>query len=319
MKVMLIHILLKDAREHRIAIVLAITMIAVWILGTGTPAIEHSAAPELLTVLAWAVLVARLVHSEAIPGERQYWLTRPVPRAALLGAKVLGCIIFLHLPHLLIDALALLLHGFNPSHHLAGLLWKQVLAFATGTIPMLVVAAVTRTFAQYAVVLLASTAAGIVGTSMLGHSDHHWMALQWTKGIAERLVVFGVGAAILWMQYIERRTQASRILSGAGLGAVCVVALLSPWSPAYAIQQLLNPARAESSSLRAVFDSSRSVPTDALTYVRNQREVNVMLPIEWRGLPEGAEVVPDRTQAVVRLPDGELLWPTPRSTLNWSW
>jgi hypothetical protein len=315
---MLIHILLKDAREHRIAIALAVSMIAIWILGSGALAVEHSPAPELLSFIAWTTLIGRLVHSEAIPGERQYWLTRPVPRAALLGAKVLGCVVFLHVPYFFVDALALMKHGFNPTEHVGGLLWKQALAFVTGTIPMLAVAAITRTFAQYALVLLGIAAAGILGTSMLRHSDNNWMALQWTKGIAERLVVLGVGAAILCMQYMDRRTRASRILSGAGLGAVCVVAAFSPWRPAYAIQQLVNPVRIERSSLQAVFDSTRSVPLDAVSFVRNQREVSVVLPVRWQGLPEGAEVVPDRTEAIIRMPNGELLRPVARNTWNWS-
>ena len=40
----------------------------------------------LLPIAAW-VLIARVIHAEALPGTQQFWLTRPYSRGSLLAAR----------------------------------------------------------------------------------------------------------------------------------------------------------------------------------------------------------------------------------------
>ena len=55
--------------------------------------------PEVFLVRAGAAfLIGRLVLAEAIPGDRQFWITRPYRWQSLLGAKVLFIIAFVNLP-----------------------------------------------------------------------------------------------------------------------------------------------------------------------------------------------------------------------------
>jgi len=316
---MLLHILRKDAREHWLVILLANAVIVGNGLFAERLARMHTAWIELLGFAVWAIAVARLVQSEPIPGERQYWLTRPIPRGVLLSAKVLGTVLFLHVPHLIGDSLALASAGFNPLANLGGLLLKQVLAFATWTMPLLVLAVITRTLVQYTVSLIAVLVAVVLSASLMWQVDFNWMGLHWTKGLLERAAMLAIGAAILWLQYFERRTKVSRILAGAAAGLIAMIAIFSPWSVAYAIQQRINPARMNGQILQPVFDAKGTVPLDAPYYLPQKREVNVMLPITWSGLPEGVELIPDRTVATIRLPNGEVLRPTPRTSWNLFW
>jgi hypothetical protein len=315
---MLIHILRKDAREHWIPIALAAAVIITSGLSSTTMIGGHGYL-ELLTAAVWVILIGRLVQSEPIPGDRHYWLTRPVPRGVLLSAKLLGAVLFLHVPHLISDALALLKSGFNPVDHVGGLLWKQFLGFAGCTAPLLALAAVTRTFAHYVLALLGVGVAAVIFGRELWQLDFHWMGLHWVKGLAERSAALGVGLAILGLQYFHRSTLASRMLVGVGAGIIASIAAFSPWSVAYAIQQRVNPSGVQPAGLLLTFDSGRTLPPYARSFLPQVDERLIMLPVKWSGVPEGTEIVPDRTVASIRLSNGEVLRPRARSTLNWGW
>jgi hypothetical protein len=56
-------------------------------------------------------LVVSLTHEEAVPGGRQYWLTRPIAWRDLLLAKAIFILLFIHLPCFLTDAVTLAAHG----------------------------------------------------------------------------------------------------------------------------------------------------------------------------------------------------------------
>src|SRR5690242_18363462 len=90
---------------------------------------------ELLVVAVGCYLIARLIHVEVIPGDRQFWLTRPFRGMGLLGGKLLFVLVCIHLPIFIGQAVLLARYGFSISGNLAGLLWTQVLMFLTFTLP----------------------------------------------------------------------------------------------------------------------------------------------------------------------------------------
>src|ERR1039457_3108986 len=67
-----------------------------------------AAGVQLLTgsfqALAQWFLVVSLIHEEAVPGDRQYWLTRPIAWKDLLLAKLMFVLLFIPLPCFLTDA-----------------------------------------------------------------------------------------------------------------------------------------------------------------------------------------------------------------------
>src|ERR1043166_191352 len=54
-----------------------------------------------LLPLAWIYLVVRVILQEPLPGDRQFWITRPYAWRSLLGAKALFVIAVINLPRLI--------------------------------------------------------------------------------------------------------------------------------------------------------------------------------------------------------------------------
>jgi len=67
----------------------------------------------ILLLLTWWFLIVRAVQSEALPGDRQYWITRPYEWKKLLAAKLLFIGVFVHLAAFVDDAFLLTRAGFN--------------------------------------------------------------------------------------------------------------------------------------------------------------------------------------------------------------
>lgn len=76
-------IFFKDVRRlwPRIAIVLVVELLIGWVWLAAPRGVANAwPALSLLEGLAWWYLIASVIHEEAVPGDRQYWLTRPFSR-----------------------------------------------------------------------------------------------------------------------------------------------------------------------------------------------------------------------------------------------
>src|SRR5438309_676297 len=81
-----LHIFRKDARYLRREIGLMLLLIIV------------ASRVESLVAIAGMYLIARAVHAETIPGDRQFWLTRPYPWPSLLAPNIMLPIAFINVP-----------------------------------------------------------------------------------------------------------------------------------------------------------------------------------------------------------------------------
>jgi len=84
----------------------------------------------LPTLLAWWYLIAAVIHEEALPGNRQYWLTRPFSRRDLLAAKAIFILVFICLPDFCTEVAVLLLRGKSPLGYLPDILVSQLFGLA---------------------------------------------------------------------------------------------------------------------------------------------------------------------------------------------
>ena len=107
----------------------------------------------LLPLAAW-ILIARVIHAEALPGDRQFWRTRPYEWKSLLGAKALFILAFVSVPVLLTDILILLVYGFPLLPNLSGLLWSQLLLTVSLALPAAALASITVGLAQLVLTIL---------------------------------------------------------------------------------------------------------------------------------------------------------------------
>ena len=160
-----VHIFLKDSRHLRYAI----AAVLVWTALLGAAGMVNSAGVptsasgrisppcwcrsflRYLLPIGWWFLVARAFHAEALPGTRQFWLTRPYRRASLFLAKALFVLAYITLPLGLAMAASAAAHHLPTVPALWSILWAQVLILIVVVLPAAVLAALTSTLTQFVV------------------------------------------------------------------------------------------------------------------------------------------------------------------------
>ena len=279
--------------------------------GATNPAVNTSMATTLvkfLLPLVWCILIARLVHAEALPGDRQFWTTRPYAWKSLLAAKALFVAAFVNLPLLAAHIAILLAYGFHPLSELPGLLWSQVLITAVLVLPIAALSALTTGFVQLlitgAVLWLALAAWNIVAPFYL--VDPGWRALEWVRTYYDIAVLVLATLAILVWQYARRKTAAARWLAVAAVVLVALGNALLPWTAAFALQSRLSRQPIDPASLRIDFDSARQWAARAL--IERGDRVWIEIPIKIAGIPAGMTARYDGVIMAIEASDGST-WP----------
>ena len=143
-----LHIFKEDTRHLRLEILFSLAALVIFAAlapdqWNYSPAAfhRHSLTPLLLLLVpaTWWLLIGRLIQTESLVGDRQFWLTRPYEWKKLLAAKVLFILVWIYAPFVVMQAAILKEAGFSPLTHAAG--WFQCLAFVSGLIllPLIVI------------------------------------------------------------------------------------------------------------------------------------------------------------------------------------
>src|SRR5713226_5447611 len=116
-----LHIFRKDIRLlwPEIEVSLLVVAASIWLANRQLPlwpgiAVSQTEALEtarFLLPLAGLILIARVIHAEALPGDRQFWRTRPYAWKSLLGAKALFVLAFVNIPMLAANAILIRANG----------------------------------------------------------------------------------------------------------------------------------------------------------------------------------------------------------------
>jgi hypothetical protein len=290
-----LHIFKKDVRYLRYDI--GITLLA-------TVAFCLMRNPLILPV-TWWFLISRVIHAEAIPGDRQFWLTRPYEWKSLVCAKILFIFTFVNLPLLLADAVIIHMAGFSIGQELAGLLWTQVLLVTAFVLPAAAFSAITSGLRELLTVTL-FLAVGFLAwvvTSPLIHPGFHWMELEWIKTYCLTAQLAAAAAIVLLWQYARRDTFATRIAAGATAVVLLASSSLLPWTGAFALQTHLSNRKMDASSLRIELDSGRKWLGHI--YAAGQDQMVAELPLQFSGIPAGTELKPNGATMTLRASDGE--------------
>jgi hypothetical protein len=317
-----LHIFVKDTRRLRYDVIVTLVLVAAfaWCLGHRAPAFDPQTAKlyavaELLRLLlpfAWWYLVARAIYGEPLPGDRQFWVTRPYRWKSLLGAKILFIAVFVILPLLLSDCAILTLQGFSPSDHRAGLAWHPLVFSIVFLLPVAALACVTVSIAQMALTFLAAIAILVVlGLSGIGPTTLWFGSLDWVRSSLAFLVVLLGALTVMILQYCSRRTGLSRILAGATLGLALIAQSFLPWTIAFALQSRLAKSHIDTSLISGQFQPGGRPPAAASPVA--DTKVKVRLPIGFSGVPLGMAAAVDDMAGELVLPDGELSKPMPMS------
>jgi ABC-type transport system involved in multi-copper enzyme maturation permease subunit len=304
-----IHILKKDARQFRYEIAAVLLLLTKFgydeVKETGSIINSHDLALwQMLLPVAWTLLVVRAIQSEALPGDRQFWITRPYDRRSLLAAKMLFLLTFISLPLLLTQAFIVVVNGYEL--HIGDLLWNQILLVLVFILPSAALASVTATLPQFVLgglafyaglfvipvwsIMVAPYGLGMILTNFAGNLG----PLDWIQVCAQTAAAPLVTLPILVLQFMRRKTTVSRIIAITGTVLGRTVPFLLPWGALLALEYRANPIP----SLHIELDRSKSLP-DA-----SSRSGSADLPLSMTGLPEGTELKCDVASVVIEGPQG---------------
>src|SRR6185295_9467793 len=249
---MIWHIFKKDLRQLlplvAVVTIAQVANTALWF------ALGHFNEPRGLVVVAEvfsvgifvaiAALITAAAQLEVMPGVSQDWLVRPIRRSDLLGAKLLFVWVVVHVPMLLADLAHGTAAGFALRESLTAALSRTAEILLFFSLPVLAIAAVTRTVVQVAALVVAIwltvTVAIIAGVVARGGAAPPFAAtgLQWMTPAFWSVLAFAGAAVILPMQYFRRATARAR---GVVVAAVVLAPMLSfaTWASAFSVQRTL--------------------------------------------------------------------------------
>src|SRR5436309_1801129 len=173
---------------------------ALWLMDPATNRIAAWTLVMILLPLAWWTLIARVIHDEALPGDSQFWITRPYSWKSLLGAKALFILAFINIPMLLADGVIVRAYGLPLGAEMRGLLWSQVLIAIVFILPIAALSALSTVFVQLIFAILtpcvialgvAIIAPDVVLGGFLGGSD-------WVNTYAYLVITVAASAILVW-------------------------------------------------------------------------------------------------------------------------
>jgi hypothetical protein len=241
-----------------------------------------------LPLACWSLVIA-VIHEDKLPGDRQYWLTRPYSWKELLAAKALFVVAFINLPLFVWHGVAFAAVGIPLGEHLPTLLWRQVFFSAFYILPVAALAAITRSLGQVILTALVGLLpAAFLDLFLVARLRINWVGMEslMTAAIAATLFV-GV-MAILVLQYSRRETRLSRVVAGAvALSLVLVVLaggkLSSGWS------SRAGP-HAEDSAIRISLDTQQGRRSTVIASGRRD-VVTLEIPVRVEGVPADVDLV----------------------------
>jgi hypothetical protein len=318
-----LHIFKKDVRHLRFEIAIAVSVVAAFTLIEVKHALwpvdavySNTAASYLALLLlpvAWWMLIGRAIHDEALPGDRQFWITRPYSWRSLLTAKMLFIFAFINLPMLIAQLVIVRAYGFSLGAKLPGLLWSQVLLTIVFVLPVLAMSALTTGFVQLiagilAPCVIALTLAGLSINFKLqfilfgfagGFSNGH----DWVRSYLVFLIITAAASAILFWQYRRRGTPAARCFAAAAWILVAMVFYFISWPASFRIDSALSRTQVDLSSTRLVSDLGAKAP--AIAFQQGEDYVGVHIPLQIQGLPSGTSARIENLFETFQAPDGK--------------
>src|SRR3954451_590492 len=190
-----LHLFKKDVLylRYELCLMLALTVICT---------LSHQWWTQGLLLVAAMYLIERVVHAEPIPGENQFWITRPYGRSNLIGSKILFIVVFVNLPIFLIQALIVFSAGFEPRAVVAGLIWSQIYFLLLFSLPVAALASITRGILPFILSVIVVITATFSAWPYIIRSSGVWpTGLDWVRLSLRDALLAAVTLTILHLQY----------------------------------------------------------------------------------------------------------------------
>jgi hypothetical protein len=287
----------------------------------------------LLEILAVATVITLLVHQDPLPGLRQDWLVRPIPRRDLFLAKLLFVVLFLQGPWFAADLLQGLANGFSWGQSAAAASACAVSVLLTLSVPVLAFATLTANMTEtlvaalgvLALVIASLFVPGLVGATKPAATT----GFAWVPSLLRGVVLLVAAAGVLILQYRWRRTSAARVLCAVALVAGLGASLL-PWRTTVRLEQALTASARDDGGIVVAFapDAGRfrppagqalddvsekpgMGPEDVAAENRRRRAEGartVFLPLHVSGVIPDERLLADRSEVAVVTRDGRVVY-----------
>jgi len=305
------HIFAKDFRHFWPEILISLALLgalvwiypSTWLAGrdflTGLLEERLVALLTLLIPVSWWLLIARVIHAEALVGDHQFWVTRPYEWKKLLGAKALFLLAFLYLPLLIAQCLLLFRAGFHPLSFLPGLLFNLLLITAVIVLPLFAITTVTATFARLTLTLFAGLICfiGYVAISLY-FSDV--ASIPSSDPVSLPLTLFLCGAVVV-VQYAARRVSVSRLL----LIALPILLLVSDMAVSeFTVIDHEYPRGSAGQQAPLQLTLLRDTPHLATSYLIRKKQVQLSIPLQASGVAEGYALIGGPVKVTVNAANG---------------
>ena len=310
----ILHIFRKDARHHWPEILVSIALLITFAVEQPYKWAGQSFHNRLLEglvnmlpvamVLAWAFLIVRLVHGEALVGNRQFWITRPYEWHKLLTAKLFAIAVFIHLPLFLSQMVLLWIGRFTLLPAIPGLLFVHLLFFCAIVVPSLTFGSMTSGIGQLALAGLAALLvfAGLAAAVFLRlDMDVAADSTDWLVAP----ICLGSCVCVILFQYLYRKTVLARLFA---VGAVTVVVLIMVLAP---YEKIISgwfppPGNANPIPAHLIFDRKVAFAhPENWTPTYYEKEIDFEIPFEVSGLDEKSLVEIRAIRLDLDLPNGE--------------
>jgi hypothetical protein len=262
--------------------------------------------------LGIGALIVTAVHQDALPGDRQDWLVRPIRRRDLILEKFLFVLVAVQGPMFLVDTVHCLATGFSIPDSLTAATSRNIYLLLIFSLPVLGLAAVTSTFVEavggflaiclIVVLIRIGVIAALVTpvTPSFATMSSGWVLLELWSAVA-----LATAAVVIPLQYFRRATMLSRAIALGGVLLLPVSALIT-WAPAFAFQQWLSADPAAAKAVVIAFDPN--LGKLALRPGAANLADSVWLPLQVSGLESESIMLNDRAAVRIIARDGTILY-----------
>lgn len=191
----------------------------------------------ILMPVSWWLLIERIVHAEALIGDKQFWITRPIDWKSLLSAKLLFIFVFLYLPFAIAQWIEISRAGFPILSNLPGLLFLFILITGILVVPMLTLAVLTRNFTRSLFSLLGL----ILAVAAIAYAANKFAPNNVSAPFSDRFsipVLLVVAGFAIVIQYARRMASLARAVL---LPLPIVIALIAIFMPNASIVESAYP------------------------------------------------------------------------------
>ncbi len=194
----------------------------------GTLGAMHNVLFGLQLILC-CVLVAALIHEDSVVGENAWWVTRPISGARLLGAKLVGLVLFFWVLPQVVSLPWWLYSGFD-RRAIGGAVIQLAYTQAALSLLVLLVAVLTANAARFVAMVLLLVFAWMCGfITFLAHSPDVPLGVTQTRALAGVVLSLAVIALVVGHQFLTRRRGRSWVMFSVGFVLMLLLANFWPW------------------------------------------------------------------------------------------